>query len=64
MSGNEQESQVLSRRHVLNLASAGIGTLVASPAFADSLADVPPREPGADLSAHSPMPYPAPGSGI
>ncbi|WP_342760653.1 sulfite dehydrogenase [Bradyrhizobium sp. CSA207] len=38
---------------MLNLASASIGTLVASPALADTLADVPPREPGADLSAHS-----------
>jgi sulfane dehydrogenase subunit SoxC len=53
MSEIEQESQVLSRRRVLNLASASIGALVASPALADSLADVPPREPGADLSAHS-----------
>src|ERR1700740_3466999 len=53
MSEIEQESQVLSRRRVLNLASASIGALVASPALADSLADVPPREPGADLGAHS-----------
>ena len=53
MSGNEQKSPLLSRRRILNLASASIGTLVASPAQADTLADVPPREPGADLSAHS-----------
>jgi sulfane dehydrogenase subunit SoxC len=53
MSEIEQETKALSRRHVLNLATASIGTLVASPAIAGSLADVPQREPGADLSAHS-----------
>ncbi|MDE5443183.1 sulfite dehydrogenase [Bradyrhizobium sp. CSA207] len=53
MSESEPESPTLSRRRMLNLASASIGTLVASPALADTLADVPPREPGADLSAHS-----------
>ena len=44
----------MSRRKFLSATSAGIaGTVVAGRAAAESLADVPPREPGADLSAHS-----------
>ena len=44
----------LSRRKFLAGASAGIaGSVVASAAMADTLADVPPREVGADLSGHS-----------
>jgi sulfane dehydrogenase subunit SoxC len=43
-----------SRRALLTTASMGIaGTVVAGRAAADTLADVPPREPGADLSALS-----------
>lgn len=44
----------LSRRALLTTASIGaVGTIAASRAAADSLVDVPPREPGADLSALS-----------
>jgi sulfane dehydrogenase subunit SoxC len=43
----------LSRRGLLQFASAGAGALAAGPALADSLADVPPREVGDDLSGHS-----------
>jgi sulfane dehydrogenase subunit SoxC len=44
----------ISRRRLLTTASLGLGgTLVAQPAAADSLADVPPRGPGADLDALS-----------
>ncbi|QND75420.1 sulfite dehydrogenase [Tardiphaga robiniae] len=44
----------LSRRALLTTASIGIaGTIAAGRASADTLADVPPREPGADLSAFS-----------
>jgi sulfane dehydrogenase subunit SoxC len=43
----------LSRRHFVT-ASAGLaGGMVAARATAESLADVPPREDGADLSGHS-----------
>jgi sulfane dehydrogenase subunit SoxC len=43
----------LSRRNFI-AASAGLASsLVAEQAAAGSLADVPPREPGADLSGHS-----------
>ena len=42
-----------SRRKFLTVASAGVaGTVVTGRAVADTLADVPPREVGADLSAH------------
>lgn len=45
---------VVSRRKLLSAASTGIaGTVVAGRAVAESLADAPPREPGADFSAHS-----------
>jgi sulfane dehydrogenase subunit SoxC len=44
----------VSRRKFLTGASAGIaGTVVTARAVADTLADVPPREVGADLSGHS-----------
>lgn len=44
----------LSRRALLTTASMGVaGTIAAGRAAADTLADVPPREPGADLSALS-----------
>jgi sulfane dehydrogenase subunit SoxC len=44
---------VLSRRKFLSATSGIAGTVVAGRAAADTLADVPPREPGADLSGHS-----------
>ena len=44
----------VSRRKFLTVASAGMaGTVVTGRAAADTLADVPPREPGADFSGHS-----------
>lgn len=47
-------SEVLSRRSFLTTASTGIaGAVITGPAAADTLADVPPREPGADLSTFS-----------
>src|SRR5260370_8423285 len=43
-----------SRRKFLTVASAGVaGTVVTGRAVADTLADVPPREPGADLGGPS-----------
>jgi len=49
-----QGRDALSRRALLTTASIGLaGTIAASRAAADTLADVPPREPGADLSALS-----------
>src|SRR3977135_2992732 len=43
-----------SRRKFLTVASAGVaGTVITGRAVADTLADVPPREPGADLGGHS-----------
>lgn len=45
---------VLSRRTFLTATSTGLaGTVITGRAAADTLADVPPREPGADLSGHS-----------
>src|SRR5258706_12715749 len=42
-----------SRRKFLTVASAGVaGTVVTGRAVADTLADVPPREVGADVSVH------------
>ena len=42
-----------SRRKFLTVASAGVaGTVITGRAVADTLADVPPREVGADLSGH------------
>jgi sulfane dehydrogenase subunit SoxC len=58
-SRNENETglsgeDAFSRRKFLTVASAGAaGTVVTGRAVADTLADVPPREPGADLSGHS-----------
>ena len=49
-----KEEYGLSRRRFLRSASAGVaGSAVANAALANSLADVPPREPGAPLSGHS-----------
>ena len=43
----------VSRRRLLIGASTGVGSVVAGAALAETLADVPPREPGAPLSGHS-----------
>jgi sulfane dehydrogenase subunit SoxC len=44
----------VSRRRFLRAATTGIaGSTVAGSVLADTLADVPPREPGAPLSGHS-----------
>lgn len=49
-----QSRNALSRRALLTTASVGLaGTIAAGRAAAGTLADVPPREPGADLSALS-----------
>jgi sulfane dehydrogenase subunit SoxC len=49
-----QSAQNLSRRRFIVTSSTSLaGAVVAGPAAAESLADVPPREPGADLSARS-----------
>ncbi|APG08889.1 sulfite dehydrogenase [Bradyrhizobium japonicum] len=51
---SEAAEDAVSRRRFLTGASAGIvGSVVAGRAMADSLADVPPREVGSDLSGHS-----------
>src|SRR5260370_12440164 len=53
---NELQSTraVVSRRGFLGGVSVGIaGSIAGGPAGAEPLADVPPREPGADLGAHS-----------
>jgi len=45
---------IVSRRSFVGGLSAGIaGAIAADPAGAETLADVPPREPGADLGGHS-----------
>ncbi|MBY0610964.1 MAG: sulfite dehydrogenase [Beijerinckiaceae bacterium] len=45
----------LSRRALLSGVAAGVaGSMAAGPAAAETLADVPPREPGADLGSTSP----------
>ena len=49
LSGNDG----VSRRRLLIVASTGVGSVVAGAALAETLADVPPREPGAPLSGHS-----------
>jgi len=47
-------SAIVSRRSFVGGLSAGIaGAIAADPAGAETLADVPPREPGADLGGHS-----------
>ena len=43
----------LSRRNFIAASTGFAGSMVAGEAAADSLADVPPREDGADLSGHS-----------
>lgn len=43
----------LSRRKLLTVSTGLAGSIVAGKAAADSLADVPPREVGADLGGHS-----------
>jgi sulfane dehydrogenase subunit SoxC len=49
----KSEEAPLSRRRFLASTTAGVtGALVAKQATADTLADVPPREVGADLSGH------------
>jgi sulfane dehydrogenase subunit SoxC len=53
VSGSSARDAV-SRRRFLTSASTGMaGTVIAGRAIADTLADVPPREVGADLSGHS-----------
>ncbi len=48
------EGGIFSRRRFLTNSAGFAGAVaVAGPASADNLADVPPREPGADLSGHS-----------
>lgn len=47
------EAESLSRRHFLTASAGAAGGLVAGPAAAETLADVPPREPGDDLTAYS-----------
>ena len=48
------EKRSVSRRRFLAAASTGIaGSTIADSALADTLTDVPPREPGAPLSGHS-----------
>ena len=48
------EKRSVSRRRFLAAASTGIaGSTIADSALADTLADVPPREPGAPLSGRS-----------
>src|SRR5215475_11248174 len=41
------------RRFIVTSSTSLAGAVVAGPAAAETLADVPPREPGADLSGHS-----------
>src|SRR6201991_692056 len=46
-------SHGLSRRNLIAASTSLAASIVAKQAAADTLADVPPREPGADLSGHS-----------
>jgi len=48
-----QRPQCLSRRHFILASTSLAGGVITGPAAAESLADLPAREPGADLSAHS-----------
>ena len=50
--GNRRQSG-LSRRKLLTVSTGLAGSIVAGKAAAESLADVPPREVGADLGGHS-----------
>ncbi|QAU44405.1 sulfite dehydrogenase [Bradyrhizobium guangzhouense] len=49
----EFRDEVLSRRWFLTATAGAAGAAIASTASAETLADVPDRGPGADLSAHS-----------
>lgn len=49
----DYKDEVLSRRWFLTATAGAAGAAVAGAASAETLADVPPREPGADLSGHS-----------
>src|SRR6202035_2375837 len=52
--GSNNEEASLSRRRFLASTTAGVaGAFVTTKATADTLADVPPREVGADLSGHA-----------
>jgi sulfane dehydrogenase subunit SoxC len=53
MSTRQNEASTPSRRGFLKFVSASMGAAASGPALADTLADVPPREQGADLSGHS-----------
>ena len=50
----DSNNEAVSRRRFLTTsAGAAIGTSISGSATADTLADVPPRAPGADLGGHS-----------
>lgn len=51
--GASREQSRLSRRNFVAASTGLVGSVIASRATADSLADVPPREVGADLGGHS-----------
>ncbi|MCA1457650.1 sulfite dehydrogenase [Bradyrhizobium sp. BRP22] len=51
--GANHEPAGFSRRNLIAAATGLVGSIVAGRATADSLADVPPREVGADLGGHS-----------
>ena len=51
--GANRKESGLSRRNFLAVSTSVAGSVVAGHAAAESLADVPPREDGADLSGHS-----------
>src|ERR1700753_2439961 len=51
--GSRREESNLSRRNFIAGSTAVASSMVAGRAAAESLADVPPREDGADLSGHS-----------
>ncbi len=52
-SDTDRRAGALSRRRFIAASTSLAGSIVAGEAAADSLADVPPREPGADLGGHS-----------
>jgi sulfane dehydrogenase subunit SoxC len=51
--GANRKESGLSRRNFITVSTALAGSIVAGRAAAESLADVPPREVGADLGGHS-----------
>jgi sulfane dehydrogenase subunit SoxC len=53
MSGLPSRDSVSRRRFLTSVSTSVAGVAIAGQAAADTLADVPPREPGADLSGHS-----------